>query len=328
MGDIAALAKVSKPTVSRALNDSPLVNPETKKHVLSIARQYGYAVNRNAQKLRHKNTDTIGVSIDFGSHRENHISDPFILELLAGVSEALGNLNQDLLLCAPRHNDTDSLYHIYSSRGADGFIFLGQGHRMDMLDEFASTGAPFVVWGAPTKNTDYCVVGSDNLAGGQMAGRYFLERGRRNFLFIGDISHSEIYWRYKGLQQAVEESGAPVALNHIALNNFSYESAFDAADGYLNTADSRPDAVLAYSDTAAMAFIRLLADRGLKVPEDVSVVGYNDIPAASYFSPRITTVRQDTYQAGKLLVSKLMQILDNENPKSGTIKTELIVRDT
>ena len=86
MDDIARLAKVSKPTVSRALADSPLVKKDTKNHILSVAHQHGYAVNRNAQKLRHKRTNTIAVSLDFRSHRSNHISDPFMFELLAGVS--------------------------------------------------------------------------------------------------------------------------------------------------------------------------------------------------------------------------------------------------
>ena len=90
MADIAELANVSKPTVSRALSNSPLVNEATRDHVLAVAAEHGYAVNRNAQKLRHKRTNTIAVSMDFRSHRENHISDPFMFDLLAGVSEALG----------------------------------------------------------------------------------------------------------------------------------------------------------------------------------------------------------------------------------------------
>ncbi len=95
MDDIAALAQVSKPTVSRALGNSPLVNAKTREHVRAVARKHGYAVNRNAQKLRHNRSNTIAVSIDFQSHQKNHVSDPFIFELLAGVSEALGDLNQD-----------------------------------------------------------------------------------------------------------------------------------------------------------------------------------------------------------------------------------------
>ena len=90
MEDIAKLAKVSKPTVSRALSGSPLVKPETKMHVLSVVREHGYTVNRNAQKLRQKRTNTIAVSLDYRSHQLNHIADPFIFKLLAGVSEALG----------------------------------------------------------------------------------------------------------------------------------------------------------------------------------------------------------------------------------------------
>ena len=328
MDDIARLAKVSKPTVSRALSDSPLVNLVTKQHVLAVAKAHGYAVNRNAQNLRNKRTNTIAVSLDFLSHNKNHISDPFIFDLLAGVSEALGEINQDLLLTAPIHNDTEAFQQILSSRVADGFIVLGQGHRETMLGEFAQDGAPIVVWGAGTNETPYCVIGSDNFMGGQLAGNYFLEKGRSRFLFAGDTTFREIFLRRAGLQKAAEESEKDVTIDDIALSHFSIESAFDAANNYLKSIAEPPDAIFAFSDTAAMAFIRAFRDNGLRVPEDVSVVGYNDIPSAAYFSPSITTIRQDPYQAGKLLVSNLMQMLDGIPPNSTTIRAELIVRDT
>lgn len=328
MDDIARLANVSKPTVSRALSDSPLVNAKTKQHVLSVARTHGYAVNRNAQKLRHKRTNTIAVSLDFLSHKKNHISDPFIFDLLAGVSEALGDKNQDLLLCAPIHNDTDAFRQILSSRGADGFIVLGQGHREEMLTEFARTGAPMVVWGGRSDETPYCTVGSDNYLGGQLVGRYFLENSRRRFLFVGDTTYREIQLRCAGLQNAAEQSETNVTVDNIALSDFSFESAFDAAKKYVETVVDAPDAIFAYSDTAAMACIRAFRDSGFAIPEDISVVGYNDAPSAAYFSPPITTIQQDPYQAGRMLVSKLMQMLDDVPAKSVTIKTKLIVRDT
>ncbi len=328
MADIARLAKVSKPTVSRALANNPLVNRETRDHVLSVARKHGYAVNRNAQKLRHKRTNTIAVSLDFLSHRQNHISDPFIFDLLAGVSEALGDKNQDLLLFAPAHNDLAAFQEILSSKGADGFIVLGQGHREQMLDEFARSGAPLVVWGAPRPHTPYCVVGSDNLLGGQLAARYFLEQGRRRFLFVGDTSHAEIKLRRDGLALAASESGVDVDIRDVAISNFSWENASDAANRFLDETEDIPDAVFAYSDTAAMAFVSALGTRGHAVPDEVSVVGYNDIPSAAYFNPPITTVRQDTYEAGKLLVAKLMQMLDGETPQTETIPTRLVRRMT
>lgn len=328
MADIARLAGVSKPTVSRALSNSPLVNAETREHVLKVARQHGYTVNRNAQKLRQRRVNTIAVSLDYPSHRGNHIADPFVLELLAGVSEALGNRSQDLLLCAPNHNDIDSFTRLLSSRGAEGVIMIGQGHREDMLSELALSGAPMVVWGAGSADTPYCTVGSDNFLGGKLAGEYFIEKGRSSFLFVGDTSYLEIGERQRGLAQAARSSGRDIAVQAISLGQFSFESAYAEAMRFLDTSSELPDAVFAFSDTAAMAIIHAFRSRGLEIPQDVSIVGYNDIPSAAYFSPSITTIRQDTAQAGQLLVSKLMQLLDGENPQSEIIKTQLICRDT
>lgn len=329
MADIARLANVSTPTVSRALSNSPLVNEETRNHILTVANQHGYTVNRNAQKLRHKRTNTIAVSLDFHSHRQNHISDPFMFDLLAGVSEALGDHNQDLLLCAPNHNDSIAFQQILRARGADGFIILGQGHREDMLNNFAATGAPIVVWGAAAENANYCVVGSDNFLGGQLAGQYFLDRGRRHLLFVGDTSYREIRLRWEGMQHIAGSAPEPVAVDQIQLSSFSYESAYDIAIRYLDVVDDfRPDAIFTGNDTAAMAFISAFRSAGIRVPEDVSIVGYNDIPAAGYFSPPISTIRQDTHKAGRVLVSKLMRIIEGETPRSARIKTEFILRVT
>ena len=328
MDDIARLANVSKPTVSRALNDSPLVKDDTKNRVLAVAHEQGYAVNRNAQKLRRKRTNTIAVSLDFRSHKQGHISDPFMFDLLAGVSEALGDRNQDLLLCAPNHNDADSFQKILWSRGSDGFIIIGQGHREEMLNEFAATGAPIVVWGAGAERAPYCVVGSDNHLGGRLAGKHLLNRGRRLILFVGDTSFREIGLRYSGLMSAVDERSYDVRTDCIELHNFSYEAAYEAAKQYLDVAENRPDGIFAFSDTVAMAFISAFRDAGIRVPEDTLVVGYNDIPSAAYFTPRLTTIRQDIHQAGRVLVAKLMRILDGEKPSSAVIKTELIVRQT
>lgn len=328
MGDIARLAGVSKPTVSRALRDSSLVNEETKSRVLEVAKAHGYAVNRNAQNLRYERINAIAVSIDFMSHQRNRISDPFIFELLAGVSEALGNLNQDLLLCAPNHNDVDSLQHIILSCCADGIIFLGQGHREALLAELGSRGVPLVVWGARDESAAYCVVGSDNFDGGVQVGRYFLEAGRREILFVGDTTFGEIALRRGGLKSALEDSGKDMNLSDLPLSVFSYESAYNAIQSHFKSVPQTPDAIFAFSDTAAMACARAAKERGLSVPEDISIVGYNDIPAAAYFEPPITTIRQDTYQAGELLVAKLMGVLNGERPPSVTLPTELIVRAT
>jgi DNA-binding LacI/PurR family transcriptional regulator len=159
-------------------------------------------------------------------------------------------------------------------------------------------------------------------------GEHFLAQGIERFLFVGDVSYSENYWRHKGRESALAEISNSPPHEVVVINNYANETSYDAANRFFDTCDELPDAIFAYSDTAAMAVICALRNRGIDVPHEVSVVGYNDIPSAVYFSPPITTVRQDTYQAGKLLVDKLMQMLDGEVPQSETINTELVKRAT
>jgi len=326
MQDIARLANVSTPTVSRVLNDSPLVTGETRERVLGVARQHGYAVNRNAQKLRQARTNTVAVMLDFGSHRHGAIGDPFIFELLAGVSEALSIRNQELLLSPPGLDTARAYADFFQARGADGFIVLGQGTRDAMLRAVARTNVPLVVWGAVAPDAGYCSVGSDNVAGGRLAGEHFLERGRKRWLFVGDTRHEELRLRYEGLKLAAE-GRSDVSIDLLAIASMAFHATAETVTEYLRQAPA-PDAVFAFSDTAAMAAIGAFKARGLTAPHDFSLVGYNDIPPAAHFSPAITTIEQKTDVAGALLVEKLMQLVDGGRPRSITLPTRIIVRET
>lgn len=328
MGDIARLANVSKPTVSRVLNGSPLVNPETRDRVLEVAREHGYAVNRNAQKLRQLRTDTIAVMLDFGSHRGGgSIADPFIFELLAGVSEALSVRNQDVLLSPAGMTDAKSCLDLLRSRAADGFIFLGQGNREGLLRDLARTEAPFVVWGAVDPANTYCAVGSDNRLGGKLAGELFAKRDAKRWLFVGDTSHSEIRLRHEGLCEAAKKAGVDVTVDKLTIEHMAYASTYASAKAWL--ADhTPPDAVFCFSDTAAMAVISAFREAGHIAPRDYALVGYNNIPPAAHFTPAITTIEQETHIAGSILVEKLMQQIDGGRAKSTMLPTRLILRET
>lgn len=327
MGDIARLANVSKPTVSRVLNGSPLVTKETSDRVLEVARANGYAVNRNAQKLRQTRTDTIAVVLDFGSHRGGRIADPFIFELLAGISEALSVRNQDLLLSPPGLTDAKSCLDLLTARAADGFVFLGQGGREPMLNELARSGAPFVVWGAVDPTDAYCAVGSDNALGGRLAGELFVERGASSWLFVGDTDHKELRMRYDGMCAVAANAPTQVTVDHLCVEHMAYASSFTRATAFLED-HPVPDAVFAFSDTAAMAVISAFREAGHVAPRDYSLVGYNDIPPAGHFTPAITTIEQETHIAGAILVEKLMQQLDGGRAKSTLLPTRLIIRET
>lgn len=326
MDDIARLANVSKPTVSRVLNNSPLVTEETRKRVLEVADAHGYAVNRNAQKLRQTRSDTIAVVLDFGSHRSGRIADPFIFELLAGVSEALSVRNQDLLLSPPSLSHAKSYGDLLRARAADGFLFLGQGDREAMLRELARAGVPFVVWGAVDPAEPYCAVGSDNRLGGQLAGELFLQRGARRWLYVGNTHHTEIRMRFDGLCAAAAAHG-DVTVDTLPVESMAYAATYAAAVKWLKDHPA-PDAVFAFSDTAAMAVIGAFREAGLHAPQDYALCGYNNIPPAQDFTPAITTIEQETHIAGAILVEKLMQLIDGARAKSTVLPTRLILRQT
>jgi DNA-binding LacI/PurR family transcriptional regulator len=326
MDDIARLAKVSKPTVSRALSGSPLVSEEKRERILQVAREQGYAVNRNAQKLRQTRTNTVAVVLDFGSHRHGAIGDPFIYELLAGVSEALSVRGIDLLLSPSGLENASDFLDLYRSRGADGYIILGQGMRETMLRDMAKKNIPMVVWGAVIPESGYCAVGSDNEAGGRLAGERFTDRGCKRWLFVGNTDHDEIRLRYAGLQAAAA-SNPDIELDLLRIDAMAFGHVYDCALQYLQNG-KRPDAVFAFSDTAAMAVISAFRQEGLIAPRDYALVGYNNIPPTAHFSPAISTIEQDTAMAGNILVERLLQIIDGARPKSVVLPTKIISRET
>lgn len=331
MDDIARLANVSKPTVSRALQGSPLVNRETRDRIAALASQHGYMVNRNARKLWAKRTNTISVILQLPPSTGRAVSAPFIFQLLADVSRALAIRHQDVLLRSAEDGDTHDTHdyqRMLASKVADGLIFLGQGPNARWLNELARTNVPFVVWGAVDDEQRYCTVGSDNERGGMLAGQRFASLGRKRALFVGNRAHAEMELRRRGMEAGLKRGQAKATISDLEIEDFSFDTAYAAMTAYLAERGTAFDAVFAASDTVAMAIIVALREAKIKIPEDVSVIGYNDIAIAAHFTLPLSTIRQDTHQAGALLVEKLFQILDGAKPASVKLPTELIVRQT
>ena len=328
MDEIARLAEVSKATVSRALQGSPLIALETRERIAAIASKHGYTVNRNARRLWAKRANTIAVVLHLPPSTGKAVSAPFIFQLLADVSRALSIRHQDILLRSADADDIESYQRLIASKVADGLIFLGQGERGAWLDELARTTVPFVAWGAVDQAQRYCSVGSDNFKGGMLAGQRFAGLACKRALFVGNRSHLELELRRQGLEAGLRSDRGKVLICDLEIADFSFETAHDAMRALLAKGREPPDAVFAASDTIAMAVIVALREAGLRVPEDVAVIGYNDSPIAAHFNPPLSTVRQDTHQAGALLVEKLFQILDGARPTSVKLPTDLIVRQS
>jgi DNA-binding LacI/PurR family transcriptional regulator len=328
MDEIARLAQVSKPTVSRALQDSPLVNAATKERIAAIAAKHGYMVNRHARRLWGKGANTIAVILQLPPTGGRAVSAPFIFQLLADTSRALANRHQDVLLRSAESRDIQVYQRMIAAKAADGLIFLGQGAHSEWLDQLARTATPFVVWGAVDDRHGYCSIGSDNFKGGLLAGQRFAGLGRKRALFVGNRAHAEMELRRKGLEAGLRGERGRGSVVDLEIADFSFDTAYNTVRELLMRKAPAIDAIFAASDTVAMAAIVALREAQLRVPEDVSVIGYNDIPFAAHFTPPLSTVRQDTQQAGALLVEKLFQILEGEEPASVKLPTELVIRQT
>lgn len=327
IADIARLAGVSQPTVSRVMNESPLVKKETRERVLEVARKHNYQINANARNLRLRRTMTVGVVWASGPESGQRLSDPFFFDLLGNIADALGEHGYDLLLSTALQDNVRRSEALLESRKADGLIVIGQGTNDRPLRDLVSAGAPIVVWGAVGPDQPYCTVGGDNRQGGYLATAHLIERGARRLIFLGDISHPEIAMRYHGFKKAVEESAAAEEAAEPAYAHFDTQSGLIATKQAL---EHNPgiDGVVASSDAVAMGALAAAAEMGIGVPEQLVVTGYDDISSSAYFKPPLTTIRQDTVLGGKLLAEKIIHILAGETPDSATIPIELVIRDS
>lgn len=325
--DLARLAGVSTATVSRALNDSDLISPETKRRVWELARRHAYPVRRPAPTTSGREAKTVALVIPAPLGREARLSDPFYLELVGGIGDAARDRGCDFLVSHAAPGDAAGLVSVLESNRADGVIFLGQSRLHDQFNALADRHDRFVVWGADLPDQRYCAVGSDNLRGGARATAHLIRLGRRRIAFLGDTDAPELMQRLQGYQEAVEEAGIPYDPRLVQPAHFDIESAAEAVD-LLAARRVDFDGVVAASDMIALGAIRALIQRGRRVPEDVSVVGYDDVAIARYNHPALTTVRQDVGKGGVLLVSKLMTLVNGGRAYGERLPTELVVRES
>ena len=325
MADIARLAGVSVSTVSRALNGSTLVNAATRERVAELARSLNYSINLSAQNLRLKKNQTIAVVVPFDAMSRQHISDPFFLSIVGSIADALTDRGYDMLLSRVDAERLDTASALYDAGKAIGIVVIGQWRHHDQLNELAARRVPLVVWGGQLPQQLYCSVGGDNLAGGLLATRHLIERGRRRIAFVGDAGLPEVMLRQQGHHQALAAAG--IARNPQLDLPVPFEiGAARAALDALFASDAGVDGVVASSDLLALQAVQAAQAAGREVPQDVAVVGYDDMPVAAYSSPPLTTVHQPVGQAGVEIVDALLGLLAGERATPRTLPVHLVLR--
>lgn len=325
MADIARLAGVSTATVSRALNHSPLVNEETRMRILELARSLKYSINVGAQNLRMKQNRTVSVMIPFERNTRQQLSDPFLLAMLGGLADALTEQGFDMLLSRVDTDELGAASAPFDTGRAIGIILIGQWGRHEQLNQLAARQVPIVVWGAQLPHQLYCCVGGDNVTGGMLATQHLLGLGRRRIAFFGDLDLPEPQQRYRGYCAALASHGIAVDPQLQVPVSFLPEGGVHGVQE-MTRRGLAYDAVFACSDLLAMTAVDTLRGQGVRVPEDVAVVGYDDIAQAALFHPRLTTVRQPIALAAQTLVASLLALIDGEPAPSVQLPTELIIR--
>ena len=325
MEDIARLAGVSESTVSRALAGKSVVSEKTRAHIQKIASDLGYRVNPAARSLRSRRTQVVSVAVPLVHEQDQHLSDPFMMLMLAHLADELTERGYSMLLSRIPTHDEGWIEHLVRPGRADGVVLVGQSLEHESINRAAHAGVPLVVWGAKMANQPYVSVGSDNRLGGLQAGRHLAALGCRRIAFLGDERLPEIGARFEGYREALQEHGLAADPRLHVRTHFIAETAYDAVKAML-AKGAEPDGIFAASDVIAISAVRALAEAGRRVPLDVSVVGYDDIPLARHTHPTLTTVRQDIQLGARLLTEALLGMIEGHPGTSVEFTPELIVR--
>ncbi|RZV37519.1 MAG: LacI family transcriptional regulator [Chromatiales bacterium] len=327
--DIAEIAGVSQATVSRALRNSPLVRKETRERVQQIARELNYFVNRNAAGLRTQQSNTIALLLFDETEGEDAQINPFFLSMLGYITRAASGLGYDVLISMQQLTDDWHIEYQASNR-ADGLILLGYGDYLtyhEKIEALARANTRFMIWGPIIDNQPGHSISCDNVDGGDQATRHLLGLGRQRIAFLGSTSQRspELAARYDGYRKALLDAGLEpddrLKVDAMSSEGEGYRAALD-----LLSRDVEFDAIFAVTDVIAIDAMRALEDNGYTIPDDIAVVGFDDISLAGHVTPALTTVRQDIRQAADGLVHGIVGLIEGEPVESTQMAPRLIVR--
>jgi DNA-binding LacI/PurR family transcriptional regulator len=329
--DIAHRAGVSQSTVSRALRDSSLVNKETRDKIQAIAKELNYKVDKNASNLRRQHSLTLALLLFEDPTSDDSLINPFFLSMLGSITKASAKAGYDLLVSFQNLSD-DWQSEFEDSNKADGLILLGYGDYTDYRDKLTKLeeqGTHFVRWGAHDAEHPGVSIGCNNMQGGFDVTQHILNKQRRQFAFIGEAGSQapEFKERYLGHCRALKEAGLEVnsSMQFDAIS--TEQSGYQAVHNLIDTGN-KFDAVFCASDLIALGALRCLREKGLNIPQDVAIAGFDNIPISSFANPALTTVHQNTKLAGEILVNSLLKLINGEKVSHYLMPVDLVVRQS
>lgn len=321
LAEIAKVAGVSQMTASRALNNRPGVSREKREEILLIADEMGYVVNRAAQKLSGGRSHIIGMIAQLHT--------PFTSELVMGVGSAARAAGYELLLYSLVGSDRRPPSSVMQllQQFADGVIAL-LPYEFDYLNTLAVSRVPVVTVDHQAETPEFPSIVGDSYQGARQAVRYLAELGHRRIAFVtGNERLASARDRRRGYEDTMQQLGLSYSPEMIAEGDYMQKAGYNAAYRLL-ALSPRPTAIFAANDISALGVVSAIREAGLKVPDDISVIGFDDIPLASQVHPALTTIRQPTQQMGRSAVNTLLALIVGLEAPSPliTLPTELVIR--
>jgi len=289
---VAERAEVSVNTASRAINNKPDINKETKKQILKVAQELGYVQNATAVALRTKKTRTLGVAI-----ADNR--NPFYAEVLNGIEAAAREKNYHIILANTQrdYKKEEEAINLLLAKRVDGLLITPVQDRDDDIKNLIDANIPFVIVGRDFENINVDAVYNDEVKGGFLATEYLIKKGHKRIALVNGFLHkSPAKGRLEGYKKALKEYGIPFDDALVSAGEI------DVKDGYERTKQLFEkgldfSAIFTYNDMMAFGAMQAIREKSLRVPQDIGLVGYDDIPFSSLMAPPLTTIRLKNFSS-------------------------------
>lgn len=337
LSDIAATVGVAPMTVSRVINRNGYVSQETREKVLQVAKEMNYRRNGLARSLKRQRTETVGLVL-------GDISNPFSTELAHAIREALFAKGFSLFICISEHSAKEDIvaFESLTNHSVDGIIVATRSNSGgdDYLREIVDSNMPVVVVGRDFYHESVDSVAADNKRGGYEATQHLIDLGHTRIGFIGaGISGKLSLKRLQGYLTALEDHNIEVDERLVTgrkeevseVPGYSTEKMGYEGMKRLLSLPNRPTAIFARNDFTAIGAMSAIKEAGLRIPQDIAIVGFDDIPLAIHTSPPLTTVRQPMRLQGQLAAEMLLQRINNDDEllrQERVLNCELIIRES
>ena len=323
--EIASIAKVSAVTVSRALNNKPDISAETKERILTIAKRVRYTPNSLARSMITRTTKTIGLIMP-------NSKDPFFAEVTHGICNKLRRHGYSTVLCTSE-DDADqemALMRLLQEKRVDGLLLYPLQQDERYVHELEHIGVPYVLLNRHTKALKCDYVMNDNVSGAFEAVNHLIEGGHKKIVYVcAWPKASSAHERIMGCKQAIRSHGLPPSALQIVYCEDTIESCYQLVKQLIAHNDLR--AIFVWDDRMALGALKAIHERGLRLPQDIALVGYDGIEISAHLFPPLTTVLQPSLQIGETAAKILLERLesrDKSEPKHVVLKPRLVVRET